>query len=172
MSKRRRRHAPSNGGPFNTVPGAPPRSPMSGGMDPQMMGAMVRQMVTQEIMGVTNQFISHMNELAMNNHTAMSMIEVIRRILEDKGVITIDEFNGKMLAMQKLTHRANEIANDFDTTEEDRVKMMLEECDISESTARELIEHAKTTQEGLSSLVETPEEGESDEQREDAPEPE
>ena len=141
-------------------------------IDMNMLTVMIQQMVSQQIMQFMSQFIAQINELSMSNHTSLSMMEVMRRLLEEKSIISKPEFEEMATKMSEMTKRAMEIANDSDTSEDDRVKMMLEECDIEESTARSLIEHAKANPapqpapEPDPEPSSEPEEGEKDEQPE------
>lgn len=174
MARRRRKNKNENsgadlgrairGGISLRTPGRPDAAQQN------MLTAVIRQIVTEQIMAVTQQFIAHLNELSENAHVAISMIEVIRRLLKEKGVITEEEFTEKVGSMQKNTKRASEIANDFDTSEEDRVRMMVDECEIDEGTAKSLVEHAKNIRDGLANVG--AQEGENNEQGQTPPEPE
>jgi ribosomal protein L16 Arg81 hydroxylase len=139
-------------------------------LDMNMLTVMIQQMVQQQIMQFMSQFIQQVNELSMSNHTSLSMMEVMRRVLEEKGIVSKPEFEEMADKMSAMTKRAMEIANDSDTPEDDRVRMMLEECNIEEGTARDLIKHAAENPAPQPAPPE-PEEGEEDEQPEQAETP-
>lgn len=136
--------------------------------DQQVMVTIIRQLVTEQVMMFMNQFIGHLNEVSENTHLAISMIEGMRQLMTSKGLITDDEFTETVENMRERTKRANDIANDFDTPEEDRVKMMVDECELDEATAQNLVEHAKSVREGLVMA----EEGDNNGQGSAPPEPE
>jgi hypothetical protein len=135
----------------------------------QALSAFIRQLVTQQI-GVAMSAYNHgLNHLASQIQMQITFAETIRRILEEKGLITTEEFEAEALKLQENSKRAHEIAHDLEIDRDERVKQLMELCELPEEHAVAIVDQVAQSVAGAGQPQAEPEEEESDESGSEEP---
>jgi hypothetical protein len=129
---------------------------------------LIGQIVSRQVAVAMQSYGIGINQLAVQVQMQMLMMDTIRRLLEEKGIITKEEFEEQAQKLQEMTQRSHEISHDMEMDRDERVKKLVEECGLDEKQAEGLVDEVakRMSGTGVEGLVGKEEEGES----EDAPE--
>lgn len=157
------------GGPAGQVPrplGNDPIARMLGEQQAkernQALQNFIGQVVSRQVAVAMQAYGQGINHLAAQVQMMMLMQDSMRRLLEDKGHITKEEFEAKAQELQDNARRAHEISHDMEIDRDDRVKMLVEECELELEQAENLVDEVAQSMagaglEGLVQKEDTPE---------------
>ncbi len=137
----------------------------------QALHNLIGQIVSRQVATAMQGLGMGINSLAGQVQMQMLMMDSIRRILEKKGYVTKEEFEEQAMELQKITQRSHEISHDMEMDRDERIKKIVEECELEPDQAESLIDEVakRMSGAGLEGVIQKEDDQPEEEQKEETP---
>ena len=138
----------------------------------QALHNLIGQMVSRHVAVAMQSYGVGINSLATQVQMQMLMLDSIRRILEKKGMITKEEFEEQAQKLQDQAQRSHEISHDMEIDRDERIRMLVEECELIPEQAEGLVDEVAKSMAGagLEGIVQQEDDQPEEEQKEESDE--